>query len=358
MNKKNVVVLYGGVSTEHEVSKISAATIISNIPEAKYNIIPVYITTEGRWLLYDGSIDNIKNIRWDKLGTQALLSTDRAYGGLLRIVGEKVKTIPVDVVFPILHGKNGEDGSVQGLLEMSGIPYVGCGILASAISMDKTFTKIIVKNIGINQAAHLSFTENDNTDKILKAARYKIGYPCFVKPARSGSSVGISRAENKAELNEAIENAFNFDSKIIIEKEIKGRELECAIIGYGPDNVRASQVGEIIAGSTFYDYDAKYVNQQSKTIIPAGIPEEVSEKIRSLALKIFMAVDGYGLARVDFFWDEESNSVIFNEINTMPGFTSISMYQKLWEHEGVDLPELLDELIEMAELRNQTQPRG
>lgn len=351
MNKKNVIVLYGGVSTEHEISKISAATIISNIPEEKYNIIPVYITKEGRWLLYDGSIDNIKNIRWDKLGTQALLSADRINGGLLRIVGEKVKTIPVDVVFPVLHGKNGEDGTIQGLLELSGIPYVGCGVLASALSMDKSCTKIIVKQVGINQAAHLTFTEDEPLEKILKDVRYKIGYPCFVKPSSSGSSVGISRAENKNDLKEAIEKAFEFDGKIIVEKEVIGRELECAVLGTSFE-ARASQVGEILAGSTFYDYEAKYVNTQSKTVIPAEIPEEVSEKIKKYALKIFKAVNGFGLARVDFFWDEENNSVIFNEINTMPGFTSISMYPKLWEHEGFTLSELLDSLIEMAEDRH------
>lgn len=350
MNKKTVIVLYGGVSAEHEISKISAASVIANIPEEKYNIIPVYITREGRWLLYDGSIDNIKNIRWDKLGTQALLSADRVNGGLLRIVGEKVKTIPVDIAFPVLHGKNGEDGTIQGLLELSGIPYVGCGVLASAVSMDKSIAKIIISQLGINQAAHLTFTEDEPLEKILKDVRYKIGYPCFIKPSSSGSSIGISRADNKNALKEAVETAFEIDRKIIVEKQIIGRELECAVLGTA-SGAKASQIGEIISGAEFYDYEAKYESTQSKTIIPANIPAEVSERIRDYALKIFKAVDGFGLARVDFFWDEENDNIIFNEINTMPGFTSISMFSKLWGHEGLQLPELLDTLIEIAEDR-------
>jgi len=351
MNKKNVIVLYGGVSAEHEISKISAANIISNIPEEKYNIIPVYITKDGRWLLYDGSIDNIRNIRWDKLGTPAFLSPDRVNGGLLRIVGEKVKAIPIDVVFPVLHGKNGEDGNVQGLFELSGIPYVGCGVLASAVMMDKSVMKLIVNKLGINQAAHITFTGSCDFKDILKAARYKIGYPCFVKPACSGSSVGISTANNKKALEDALRMAFNFDRKVIVEKEVKGRELECALLSVNYDDVKASGVGEVIPDGEFYDYEAKYISQQSKTIIPADIPEEVSEKIRDYAVKIFKAIDGFGLARADFFWDEANNTVIFNEINSMPGFTAISMYSKLWEQEGHSLPEVLDILLESAENR-------
>jgi len=351
MNKKNVAVLYGGVSKEHEISKVSAANIIANIPEEKYNIIPVYITKEGRWLLYDGSIDNIKNIRWDKLGTQTLLSPDRVHGGLLRIVGEKVKIIPVDVVFPVLHGENGEDGSVQGLLELSGIPYVGCGVLACALFMDKSVTKTFVKQLGINQAAHLTFTLRDEPAAIIKSARYKIGYPCFVKPARAGSSIGVNRAENKKELEKALECAFSFDRKIIIEKEVKGREFECAVVTLGCDEIKASGVGEIVAGAAFYDYEAKYVNPDSKTVIPADIPDEISDKIREYAVKIFNAADGFGLARVDFFWDEANGNIVFNELQPMPGFTPISMYQKLWEKEGLFLPELLDILIETAATR-------
>ncbi|MDR1689009.1 MAG: D-alanine--D-alanine ligase [Clostridiales bacterium] len=352
MNKKNVMVLFGGVSTEHDISKISAASVIANIPEEKYNVIPVYITKEGRWLLYDGSADNIKNIRWDKLGTQAILSADRENGGLLRLVGGKVKSIPVDIAFPVLHGKNGEDGSIQGLLEMSGIPYVGCGVLASAIAIDKAFTKSVVSRLGIKQAAHLVFTDDMETDEALKNIRYKIGYPCFVKPARAGSSVGINRAENKKSLCQALVTAFLHDRKIVVEKEVKGRELECAVLGDKISGFEATSVGEILSGAAFYDYDAKYRSNKSKQVVPAEIPDEVSEKIREYSLQIFEAIDGFGLARVDFFWDEDTGKIIFNEINTMPGFTQISMYAKLWENDGVSIEDILDFLIEEALLRS------
>jgi D-alanine-D-alanine ligase len=347
--KKNVLVLFGGCSTEHEVSKVSAYTVIANIPEEKYNVIPVYITKEGRWLLYDGSIDNLRNVPWEKFGTSAVLSPDRVNRGLLRIVGDKVKYIPVDVVFPVLHGAFGEDGTIQGLLELSGLQYVGCGVLASAICMDKAYTKIIAEHIGMAQAEYvvLHTWDQENTDAGLKKARHKIGYPCFVKPANTGSSIGISKAKNKKELTAAIEAARSLDPKVIIEKAIVGRELECAVLGHNSD-VKASVVGEIIPAGEFYDYDAKYNNNDSKTIFPAEIPEESTEEIRRKAVEIFKAVDGKGLARVDFFLENETNSVIFNEINTIPGFTSISMYPALWQSADLPLPNLIDRLIEIA----------
>lgn len=350
MNKKNVAVIFGGVSTEHEISKLSASTVLLNIPEDKYTVIPIYITTDGNWYMYEGSFDNIKNIRWEKLGTKAYISTDRVNGGILRIVGEKIKTIPIDVVFPVLHGINGEDGSIQGLLELAGIPYVGCGILSSAVSMDKAITKILAASHHIEQAPYLSYRANQLSDieAVLKKIRYKVGYPCFVKPSRSGSSIGVTKATNKKELEEAIYNALKYDSKIVVEKMVIGRELECAVLGTGDDTTKVSQVGEVLSAEDFYDFSAKYENEESKTVIPADIPDEISEEIRNTALTVFNAVDGFGLSRVDFFWDTENNKVIFNEINTMPGFSPISMYYQLFENMGIKLPDLLSQLIEMA----------
>ncbi len=350
MEKKNIVVLYGGYSSEHEVSKASAATIIENMSEEKYNIIPVYITTEGKWLLYDGHIENIKNINYEKFGTPVVLSTDRGDKCLLRIVGNKIKNIPIDVIFPVLHGVNGEDGTVQGLFEIAGVPYVGCGVLASAISMDKYYTKIVVSDLGIKQAEYLSFKQEDLDDinEVMKKIRYKIGYPCFIKPANSGSAVGVSKAKNKKDLEAAIELAVSYDKKIIVEKAIIGRELECAVLGSGGNDTEASAIGEVLPASEFYDYDAKYNNSESKTVVPADIPDEISDQIKNAAIKIFKGVGGKGLSRVDFFLEEETNNIIFNEINTLPGFTSISMYPMLWNHAGLTTPQLIDKLIELA----------
>ncbi|MDR1001474.1 MAG: D-alanine--D-alanine ligase [Clostridiales bacterium] len=348
MLKKNVLVLFGGCSTEHEVSKVSAYTVMANISEEKYNVIPVYITREGKWLLYDGAVDNLRNVPWEKFGTAVVLSPDRVNRGLLRIVGDKVKYVPVDVVFPVLHGKNGEDGSLQGLLELGGLPYVGCGVLSSAICMDKTFTKIIAQNLGLKQADYivLNMWDEASVKAGLRKMR-KIGYPCFVKPASTGSSVGISKANDKKELLAAIDTAKTYDDKVIIERGIVGRELECSVLGWRGD-VSVSVVGEVIAAGEFYDYSSKYDSDDSKTIFPADLPEEISEEISSQSIRMFNAVDGRGLARVDFFWEETSGSVIFNEINTMPGFTSISMYPKLWQASSIGLPDLIDRLIEIA----------
>jgi D-alanine-D-alanine ligase len=346
LNQKNVLVLFGGCSAEHDISISSAATVINLIN--KHNIIPVYITKSGKWLLYDGKLDNIRNIDWEKFGTPAALSPDRVNRGLLRVVGEKAKIIPVDVVFPVLHGLNGEDGTVQGLCELAGIPYVGCGVASSAICMDKVFTKLIARSLKIPQADYFAFTaaQLGDMETVLKTVRYKLGYPCFIKPAVGGSSVGISKVTGKKELIAAIELATSSSSKVIAEKAVTGREIECAVLGTGA-TAKASMPGEIIPGAEFYDYDAKYVNNTSATRIPADLPNETTEMIKDYALRIFNGLDCKGLARVDFFV-EESGKVLFNEINTMPGFTGISMYPMLWEAEGISRQDLVDKLIEMA----------
>ncbi len=353
-NKKTVAVIFGGQSSEHEVSQVSATTIINNINPDKYYIIPIGITKQGKWLIYNGPVDNIKNGEWEKFGTPAIISPDTTHKAILKIVGDKIKTIPIDVIFPVLHGAFGEDGTIQGLFEMAHIPYVGCGVLASAVSMDKLYTKIIVNFIGdIAQAEYVKVYsyELDKINPIVKKIEKNLGYPCFIKPSNAGSSVGITKAHNATELKEGLKKAAEYDRKILVEKAITGREVECAVLG-NENKIEASTVGEVLAAAEFYDYDAKYNNDNSKTIIPADLPKKIVEEIQDKAKRIFMALDGAGLSRVDFFVENETNRVIFNEINTLPGFTSISMYPMLWEQEGVNKTELIDKLIELAFNKN------
>ncbi len=353
MSKKVVVVLFGGQSSEHEISKISASTVISALDKNKYYVMPVYITAEGHWMMYDGPVENITNGKWENYAAKVVLSPDTEHGGLLRIVGGKVKVIPVDIVFPVLHGKGGEDGTIQGLLELAEMPYVGCGVLASALSMDKAYTKIAASSIGIEQAEYTVVYRHDIEDadengllKIYDDIENKISYPCFVKPSNAGSSVGITRAENRESLAEALKLACEHDRTVIIEKNIQGREVECAVLGN--NNPQASCVGEVLAAADFYDFDAKYNSRESKTVVPAQIDDGIAEEIRDKAVRIFKALDCCGLARVDFFIEDGTNRVIFNEINTMPGFTSISMYPMLWNECGLTVEELADKLIELG----------
>lgn len=348
MSKKVVAVIFGGQSSEHEISKISASTVISNISQEKYSIIPIYITKDGQWKIYEGAIENLANYGWEKYSTSAIISPDTSHKGIIRIVGEKIKFMPIDVVFPVLHGRGGEDGTIQGLLELANIPYVGCEVLASAISMDKAYTKIVADSIGINQVKYkiINKYELEKMDDICNDIEKEIGYPCYIKPANAGSSKGITKAENKEQLISGLNLAKNHDLKIIVEKNICGREVECAVLGN--NEVSASRVGEVLSVTSFYDFDAKYNNSQSKTVIPANISKDAEEEIRKNAIKIFKALGGKGLSRVDFFLENETGKVIFNEINTLPGFTSISMYHMLWKEQGIDLPELIDKLISLA----------
>lgn len=353
MNKKTVAVLFGGQSSEHEVSLVSASTIISNLNSDKYYVIPVGITKAGKWMIYNGPVDNIKNGEWEKYGAPAVLSPDATHKGLIKMVGGKVKVIPIDVVFPVLHGKYGEDGTVQGLFELAKIPYVGCGVLSSSVSMDKGYTKIIAKDAKINQAKYMIVYDHE-LNKIKSVAtkiEKKLGLPCFVKPANAGSSVGITKAHDKDELIAGLKTAAMHDKKIIVEENITGRELECAVLGNG-NEIFASTVGEVLAAEEFYTYDAKYNNSESKTVIPATLPEGKLEEIQKEAIKVFKAVEGSGLARVDFFMEKDTNKIIFNELNTLPGFTPISMYPMLWENVGKPIGTLLDELINLALVKN------
>ena len=347
MSKKTVAVIFGGQSSEHSVSLVSATTIISNIDNNKYFVIPIGITKDGRWLIYNGAAENILNGNWEKFGVPAFLSPDATTKGIVKIIGGKAKIIPIDVVFPVLHGAWGEDGTIQGLLELSKIPYVGCGVLSSAISMDKVYTKIICDYLGIPQTKYMwIFSSDINKKSILSKIEKEIGYPLFIKPSNAGSSVGISKANNRNELLNGLKLASDYDRKIIIEKFVDCRELECAVLGN--EKIKVTRVGEVVSASEFYDFDSKYNNPDSLTIIPAEISDKKEKEIKSLAKKIFKAVDGTGLARIDFFMDKENENIIFNELNTLPGFTSISMYPMLWENSGISKKELIDELISLA----------
>lgn len=350
MAKTVVAVLFGGASLEHEVSMRSAAYVVPAIPLDRYDVLPVYINKEGQWFLYDGSLDNFSNILWEQFGTPAILSPDTKQKGLLRMVGDKFQLIPVDVIFPLIHGENGEDGSIQGLCQLASLPVVGSGVIGSAVSMDKSIANCLAASIGVKQAPFLTFAHVrhfnvDEWDEMLKKIRYSIGYPCFVKPAAAGSSVGVSKATNKKTLEQAIKNAMEVDSKIIVEKAIMGRELEVSVVGNKDPQV--SSVGEILVDTGFYDYDAKYIKEIPTDLYP-NLPEGVEAKIRAIAKEVFLVLDGRGYARVDFFLEETTNQVYFNEMNTIPGFTSISMFPKLCMKEGYSFSQIVNRLIELA----------
>lgn len=351
--KKTVAVIFGGQSSEHEVSRNSATMMLRELDKEKYQILPIGITKKGEWLIYNGPIEHIATGEWEKYGTPVCLSPDASKKALLKIVNSSVKEIPVDVVIPALHGAWGEDGTIQGLLELAQIPYVGCGVLASAVSMDKVYTKMIAKQARIPQAAYLWTEKRDlekHTDRFMDLVEKKLGYPCFVKPSNAGSSVGITKAKNRAQLKDALALAAGYDKKVIVEQAIEGREFECAVMGN--DDPEVSGVGEVLSAAEFYDYDAKYNNSESRTVIPADIPEEKLHEMQKIAGNIFRAVDGSGLARVDFFMAKGTDKVYFNELNTMPGFTTISMYPMLWEAAGISKTELMNRLIELALARD------
>lgn len=349
--KKTVAVLFGGRSSEHEVSCVSAASVAEGIDTELYDIVLIGITKDGRWLKTD-SIDDIKSGKWKDSKVTAVISPDASQHGIIFMDGTHTTIKHIDVALPALHGLYGEDGTVQGLFTLADIPYVGCGVVASGITMDKFFTKIVVDDLDIRQAQYVPVLrrELNDMDDIVARVEAKLSYPVFIKPSNAGSSQGVTKAHDRAELIDGVTLAAKHDTKILVEETIIGRELECAVLG--GNNPKASGVGEILAAADFYDYDAKYNNAESKTIISPELPDGVKEKIRQDALAIFKAVDGYGLSRVDFFLEKDTNEVVFNEINTLPGFTPISMYPMLWAKEGIDKKELISELIELAFSRN------
>ena len=351
MNQLNVCVLFGGISPEHDVSLRSAESVLKNMDSKKYRIFPVGITKEGNWILFGGDdYSQLPESVWLKnpMNVPAAISPVRGQGLLIFEEGG-VRTQPIDVVFPVLHGENGEDGAMQGLLQMAGIPYVGPHVSASAVSMDKTLTKLVIDNAGVPQAAWVLVRASElesRMDKILAAIEKKFSYPVFVKPAGTGSSVGVSKASDREALCAALRHAGAFDEKILVEEFIHGREVEVAVLGN--ENPVASICGEIDSGAEFYDYDAKYVTDTSVAYIPARIPEDVAERVRDAAVQVYTAIGCKGLSRVDFFVTYEENRLVFNEINTLPGFTSISMYPKLFAASGIPYGELIDRLLKLA----------
>ena len=351
MDKLNVCILFGGISPEHDVSLRSAESVLQNLNPEKYNILPVGITKEGQWFLYGGcDYSQLPGDKWldHPDNCKAMISPVRGQG-LLCFQAEGVAFQPVDVVFPVLHGENGEDGAMQGLLQMAGIPYVGPHVAESAVSMDKTLTKLVADQAGVPQAAWelIRASELKNRmEQILDKIEDRFAYPVFVKPAGTGSSVGVSKAMDRIQLKNALEVAGEFDEKILVEEFIHGREVEVAVLGN--DSPVASVCGEIDSGAEFYDYDAKYITDTSIAYIPARIPETVEEQVREQAIKVYTAIGCKGLSRVDFFVTYEDNRVVFNEINTLPGFTSISMYPKLFAASGIAYDELLDQLLKLA----------
>ena len=345
--KETIAVLFGGQSSEHVVSCMSAANVIDQIDKDKYDLLLIGITEEGEWILTP-SVEEIRNDTWRDGRTHAVLSPDATRKCVIISEGDAIKEVRVDVVFPVLHGLRGEDGTVQGLLELARIPYVGCGVLASAVSMDKLYTKLIVDSLGIRQADYVPVRRSQlqDMDSVIASVEKKLSYPVFVKPSNAGSSRGVTRADNRDELISGLKEAADNDRRILVEEMIVGREIECGVFGDG-DSTKASGVGEILAAAEFYDFDAKYYNAESKTVVDPELPDGATERVREAAVKIFNAVDGYGLSRVDFFVRADG-TVVFNEINTLPGFTAISMYPMLWEARGVNKKQLIDDLINHA----------
>ena len=346
MSKIKLCVIFGGVSTEHDISILSATSVIKNLNRDKYDILPVGITKDGAWY-YAPNLDLDNTAAWvnSKDAIPVTLSANRAKKGLVSLKDDGF--FPIDCVFPVLHGYNGEDGTMQGLFEVAGIPYVGCNISASAMSMDKAITKLVVANAGVPQADFLCIysRELSDMDACVKKVENKFTYPVFVKPASTGSSVGVNKAKDRASLISAFEDAAKYDVKFLVEEFIDGREIETAVLGN--DDAIVSVCGEVLAEQEFYSFDAKYNDKTSKTQIPADLDDKIAGEVRRLALIVYHSLGASGLSRVDFFVCKDGK-IVFNEINTLPGFTSISMYPKLFGAVGISYSDLLDKIVEFA----------
>lgn len=361
MAKIRVGLIYGGRSGEHEVSVLSANSVMSAIDREKYEILPIGITKEGQWVPGQSPAPLVesKELQVRMLGNgneneQITLASNHKQGEILSGIHEKV-----DIIFPVMHGPFGEDGTIQGLLELAGIPYVGGGVLASAVGMDKALMKAVFKQNGLPVGDYLVYLRKEwraNPDRVAGEIELQLGYPCFIKPANLGSSVGISKAHNRDELKRALDLAGEYDRKIVVEKMLTGKEIECGVLGN--DEPLASVPGEIIPCTEFYDYEAKYILNDSKLIIPAQLAPDLTQKVQDLAIRSFKAIDCAGLARVDFFADTDKNEIYVNEINTIPGFTKISMYPKMWEATGVGYAELIDRLLQLAIERFEDKKRN
>lgn len=326
---KKILILFGGNSTEHYISCKSAKCILENIDRKNYDVTSVGINLDNEWYIYNDDIECLETGDWIEKNVSKI---DNIIEFLQKF----------DVIFPIIHGSNGEDGRLQGMLDLFNIKYVGCRTTSSAIGMDKVFSKYVFEKLNIPQIKYLSFENNINIKTIIK----NLKFPMIVKPANGGSSIGISNANNKKELNKAIETAKKYDSKIIIEEFIKARELEIAVLE--DKELIISEPGEILSGNEWYDYDAKYYNDNSRTIIPTDIPKDIIKQIKEYAKKAFIGLNAKGLSRIDFFYKPETKEIFINEINTLPGFTTISMYPKLMENEKISYKKLITKLIEKA----------
>ncbi len=366
-------VLFGGRSGEHEVSLASAESILRYIDQAKYEVVPIGITREGRWLASGDPLAALKSGQTHKFlasgdgGEKVLpaaLLPDPVHGGLVTwsegAASSQLRELAsVDVVFPVLHGTFGEDGTIQGLLEIAGLPYVGAGVLGSSLGMDKGKMKWQFRARGLPLADFIEIRRSRferDPEAVLAEIEQTLGLPAFIKPARLGSSVGVSKARTRTELRDALTLAAEFDDRLIAEQNINARELECSVLGN--EEPIASVVGEIIPANEFYDYEAKYLDEGSKLVIPAEISNGISDEIRAMAIEAFDAVDCAGMARVDFFLEQDTNRVLLNEINTIPGFTNISMYPKLWEASGLSYGDLIDRLIQLAIERHADRARN
>ncbi|MBF7095524.1 D-alanine--D-alanine ligase family protein [Alkalibacter mobilis] len=341
MVKTRVGIIFGGNSKEHDVSLMSASNVIEAMDNEKYDLETIGIDKEGNWFIYKGATSKIKDGTWIKDKDNLVEEFSIFHDDVIN---------SIDVFFPVLHGPNGEDGTVQGLLRLLRKPFVGCDVLASALGMDKVLCKKIFRDAGLPQGDFLAVDTYDwdqSPNEILDEIQREIGYPCFVKPANMGSSVGISKAHDKKELVEGIKEAFIYDRKIIVEANVDCREVECAVLGN--DDPQASVLGEIVPSKEFYDYQSKYMDgEKSLLIIPAELSDEITEQIRTYAVEAYKAIGGRGLSRVDFFVEKTTGEVFINEINTMPGFTNISMYPKLWESSGLSYHDLIVKLIDLA----------
>jgi D-alanine-D-alanine ligase len=340
--KKKIAVLFGGQSTEHEVSRSSATSVLKNIDITKYDIYPIGITKDGLWFKYTGNLDNIESGEWEK---------DESYKTSegQNIIFNK----EVDVVFPVMHGLFGEDGTIQGMCKIFNIPCVGPGVMSSAICMDKIYTKYLLETFNIVQADYVVINAHEyaeNKDIFVEKIEKRLGYDVFIKPSNGGSSVGITKAHNKEELTLGLEEALKYDRKVLVEKAINAREIEVSVLGN--DYPEASIPGEVVPAKEFYDYEAKYKSEASKLLIPAALCEAKLESIREQAIKIYKILDCAGMARVDFLVDKQTEDVYLNEVNTIPGFTKISMYPKMWDASGKNFGTLIDELIQLAIERN------
>ena len=353
MKDMKIGLLFGGDSSEHEVSRVSAATVLRGLRAAGFDVLPLGITKDGRWFAFTGEPEQMEDGSWEQDAahlTKCVLSPDRDDHGLWLMEEAGPRLLRIDVAYPVMHGRNGEDGRLQGLLEMAAIPYVGCDLLSSAVCMDKAVANTLLDAAGVARCEWdwAWRSECRDFDALEERLAAKLHYPIFVKPANAGSSVGISKAADKEELRKAIEVALHEDDKVVFERFVEGQEVECAAIGNISTGVTATRPGEVLAGDEFYTYDDKYKNGVSKTIYPARLSEEKLDEVRDQAVKAYTVLGCGGLSRCDFFVEKGTGKVLLNELNTLPGFTSISMYPKLMEAEGTGLTELVTRLVELA----------